>query len=205
MGIYLFSSELLLTALNNDHNDSNSSHDFGNDIIPKLIKTNKVHAYQFGSTDGRVTPDRYWRDVGTIDSFYRANMDLLETQPPLDLYQRNWPIRTHAHQSPPARTVPGLTGTEGIIINSILANGTVVTGGSVQHSILFSDVLVEDAILFDDVKIENNAMVRRCIIDKHVTVPASERIGFDSELDRARFTLSDEGIVVIPKGYQFKT
>ncbi len=209
MGIYLFSSRLLVEALNSDQSDETSSHDFGNDIIPRLIKTHTVNAYQFGSSSGRVTPDRYWRDVGTLDAFYQANMDLLETQPALNLYQQDWPIRSHAHQSPPARTVPGSTGTEGIIINSILANGTVITGGSVQHSILFSDVrvedgaMIEDAILFDDVTIEPNALIRRCIIDKHVIVPAGERIGYDLDLDRSRFSISDDGIVVIPKDFQF--
>jgi len=209
MGIYIFSTDLLIKALNDDQADTTSSHDFGHDIIPKLIKSNKVYAYQFGSNKGRVTPDRYWRDVGTIDTFYQANMDLLKTQPSLNLYQNDWPIRSHVKQSPPARTVPGMTGTEGIIINSILANGTVISGGSVQHSILFSNVFVDDgatvqdSILFDGVSVGTNALLRHCIVDKHVVIPAGESIGYDIEKDRSRFTISDEGVVVIPRGYQF--
>jgi len=210
MGIYLFSSELLMKALEEDHNDPQSQHDFGHDVIPQLIKNNKVYAYNFGSDTGRVTPDRYWRDVGTIDAYYQANMDLLEPIPALDLYQRDWPIRSYQHQTPPARTVPGETGTEGIFINSILASGTIIAGGSVQHSILFSEVFVDDeamieeAILFDGVHVGPRATLRRCIIDKDVHIPADEKIGYDLERDRERFVVSEDGIVVIPKGYQFE-
>ena len=209
MGIYLFSSELLMQALEQDHNDSQSEHDFGHDIIPQLISNNKVYAYRFGSDQGRVTPDRYWRDVGTIDAFYQANMDLLEPLPALDLYQKDWPIRSYQRQTPPARTVPGETGTEGIFINSILAGGTIIAGGSVQHSILFSEVfvddgaMIEDSILFEGVHVGQRVMLHRCIVDKDVHIPDGERIGFDLEKDRERFAVSDDGIVVIPKGYVF--
>jgi glucose-1-phosphate adenylyltransferase len=209
MGIYLFSSELLIKVLEEDHDDPDSQHDFGHDIIPRLIDSNKVFAYRFGSDQGRVTPDRYWRDVGTIDAYYQANMDLLEPLPALDLYQKDWPIRSYQHQTPPARTVPGETGTEGIFINSILADGTIIAGGSVQHSILFSEVfvddeaMIEDAILFEGVRVGPRALLRRCIVDKDVDIPADERVGYDLGLDRERFVVSDDGIVVIPKGYRF--
>ena len=135
MGIYVFSMELLLEVLHADAANENSNHDFGKDIIPKLIETENVYAYHFGGEEGRVTPDRYWRDVGTLDSFYEANMDLLKPVPPINLYQADWPIRTYQSQNPPARTVPGEEGSEGIFINSIAAGGVVVTGGSVQHTI----------------------------------------------------------------------
>jgi len=209
MGIYLFSSDLLMQALEEDHDDPRSQHDFGHDVIPRMIENNKVYAYRFGSDQGRVTPDRYWRDVGTIDAYYQANMDLLEPLPALDLYQKDWPIRSYQHQTPPARTVPGETGTEGIFINSILADGTIIAGRSVQHSILFSEVfvddeaMIEDAILFDGVHVGPRALLRRCIVDKNVVIPADERIGYDLDLDRKRFAVSEDGIVVIPKGYQF--
>jgi len=210
MGIYLFSTKLLTEALYNDHQYDNSSHDFGRDIIPQLIKDHKVYAHIFGTEEGRVTPDHYWRDVGTIDSYYQANMDLLKPVPSLNLYQDDWPIRSYQQQTPPARTVPGNTGTEGIFINSILADGTIIAGGSVQHSILFPKVfiddeaMIEDTILFEGVHVGARSMLRRCIIDKHVHVPADERIGYDNDKDRERFTLSDDGIVVVPKGYRFK-
>ncbi len=209
MGIYVFSTDLLLNELATDHQDVNSSHDFGKDILPRLIASHKVQAYRFGGEAGRVTPDRYWRDVGTIDAYYQSNMDLLEPVPPLDLYQADWAIRSYQLQTPPARTVPGSSGTEGIFINSIIAGGVVIAGGSVQHSILFPQVFiddnafVEDAILFQGVSVGAGARLKRCIIDKNVTVPAKEQIGYDLKRDRERFTVSEQGIVVVPKGYKF--
>ncbi len=209
MGIYVFSSRLLLDELEADHSDEKSSHDFGKDILPRLIGTKKVMAYRFGGDTGRVTPDRYWRDVGTIDAYYQANMDLLKPVPPLDLYQEDWPIRSYQMQTPPARTVPGTSGTEGIFINSIVAGGVVIAGGSVQHSILFPQAFiddgafVEDAILFQGVSVGAGARLRRCIVDKGVEIPPREQIGYDSKRDRERFTVSEQGIVVVPKGYRF--
>lgn len=209
MGIYVFSMGLLLKALREDHEQDDSIHDFGKNILPKLIGENRVIAYPFGGETGRVTPDRYWRDVGTLDSYYQANMDLLEPVPPLNLYQQDWTIRTYQAQSAPARTVPGTSGNEGIFINSIVAGGTVIAGGSVQHSILFPNVFigdeasVSDAIIFNRVRISDSARIKNCIIDKNVEVPAGERIGFDAEQDRQRFTISERGIVVVPRGYKF--
>jgi len=209
MGIYVFSSQLLFDELRADHQIEGSSHDFGKDILPRLIGPRRVMAYRFGGSAGRVTPDRYWRDVGTIDAYYNANMDLLEPIPALDLYQEDWPIRSYQQQTPPARTVPGSSGTEGIFINSIVAGGVVIAGGSVQHSILFPQVFVddgafvEDAILFQGVRVGAGARLKRCIIDKDVVVPPKEQIGYDLKRDRERFTVSEQGIVVVPKGYRF--
>lgn len=209
MGIYVFSMDLLLEVLNADARQKNSTHDFGKDIIPGLIETEKVFAYHFGGEGGRVTPDRYWRDVGTLDSFYEANMDLLKPVPPIDLYQADWPIRTYQSQNPPARTVPGDEGSEGIFINSIAAGGVVVSGGSVQHSILFPHVFVDDeavihdSILFNGVRVGKAAQLQHCIIDKDVVIPAGEQIGFDKEKDSVRFTITENGVVVVPKNYSF--
>ena len=175
MGIYVFSMDLLLTVLEDDHQHENSSHDFGIDIIPTLIQQTRVHAYRFGGEAGRVSPDRYWRDVGTLDSFYEANMDLLKPVPSLDLYQPDWPIRTYMAQYPPARTVPGVSGSEGIFINSMVAGGVVIIGGSVQHSILFPNVtigeeaVIHDAILFNGVKVGQGAELDLSLI--HISEP----------------------------------
>ena len=209
MGIYVFSMDLLLEVLSADARQKNSTHDFGKDIIPGLIETEKVFAYHFGGEGGRVTPDRYWRDVGTLDSFYEANMDLLKPVPPIDLYQADWPIRTYQSQNPPARTVPGDEGSEGIFINSIAAGGVVVSGGNVQHSILFPHVFVDDeavihdSILFNGVRVGKAAQLQHCIIDKDVVIPAGEQIGFDKEKDSVRFTITENGVVVVPKNYSF--
>jgi glucose-1-phosphate adenylyltransferase len=210
MGVYLFSTELLTETLHEDHQDRESSHDFGKDILPKLIQTHRVFAHRFGGAEGRVTPDRYWRDVGTLDAFYEANMDLLKPIPALDLYQQDWPIRSYAGQTPPARTVPGASGNEGIFINSIVAGGTVIAGGIVQHSILFPNVFVGDetqvegSILFDGVRVGDGAQLKHCIVDKGVDIPPRESIGYDLERDRQRFTVSDKGVVVVPKGFRFR-
>ena len=210
MGIYVFSTDYLMKVVEQDHTEQRSSHDFGNDLIPKLISSGKVFGYKFGGELGRVSPDRYWRDVGTIDSYYQANMDLLKPIPPINLYQKDWPIRTYSGQYPPARTAPGEFGSEGIFINSIVASGTVIAGGSVQGSILFNNVLVEEdamiegSILFDGVQIGKGAQLRNCIIDKYVQVPNGEQIGYDLTKDRERFEVSDNGIVVIAKGYCFQ-
>ncbi len=209
MGIYVFSRKLLLDILEQDSHDENSSHDFGKDILPKLIHTHRVCAHYFGETKGRVSPDNYWRDVGTIDSFYQANMDLLESIPPLDLYQDDWPIRSYQSQTPPARSVPGESGNEGIFINSILSGGSIISGANVSHSILSQNVFIDDeafvegSVLFDNVKIGKRSRIKNCIIDKHVIVPENEVIGFDLKADSKRFTVTENGIVVIPQGYEF--
>jgi glucose-1-phosphate adenylyltransferase len=209
MGIYIFSTKLLIDALEKDSRDENSSHDFGKDILPQLIMSHHVCAHYFGAPEGRVSPDNYWRDVGTIDSFYQANMDLLQPIPPIDLYQKDWAIRSYQAQTPPARAVPGDSGTEGIFINSMLAGGTVISGGSVDHSILFTNVFIDDqamvanSVIFGNVRVGRRARLNNCIVDKHVTIPDGEVIGFDKEKDSERFTVTDKGIVVIPENYAF--
>ncbi|KLV08545.1 glucose-1-phosphate adenylyltransferase [Photobacterium ganghwense] len=209
MGIYIFSMDALERSLRKDAANPDSSHDFGNDIIPELIDGERVYAYQFGGEEGRVSQDAYWRDVGTIDSYYEANMDLLSPQPPMDLYQKEWPIRTYEPQLPPARTVSSPQGNEGIFINSIISSGVVVAGGSVQNSILFPTVRVDNAavvinsILFENVSVGDGAHLENCIIDKHVVIPPGTQIGVNKKQDAERFKVSPNGVVVIPSDYQF--
>ncbi|HEY5715524.1 MAG TPA: glucose-1-phosphate adenylyltransferase [Psychromonas sp.] len=209
MGIYVFTTDALIEALEKDAQDPNSSNDFGHDIIPKMIEKAGVYAHRFGDKAGRVSQDAYWRDVGTLDSFYQANMDLLQPVPPVDLYQRDWAIRTYEQQLPPARTVSSLTGNEGNFVNSIIANGVVISNGSVYNSILSSNVRVDDratianSILFDDVQVGAGCQLKNCIIDKHVKIPAGTEIGINPAEDAQRFTVSEQGIVVVPGAYQF--
>jgi glucose-1-phosphate adenylyltransferase len=208
MGVYVFSIDLLTKLLHDDH-DLDSSHDFGKDILPSMVGGHRMSAYRFGGASGRVTVDRYWRDVGTIDAYYEANMDLLQPMPAIDLYQGDWQIRTYEGQHPPARSVHGASGREAEIVNCMLASGTLIVGATLRHSILFPSVrveegaIVESSLLFEGVRVEEGAQLRRCIIDKDVTVPARESVGFDLVRDAERFTVSDRGIVVVGKGYRF--
>jgi glucose-1-phosphate adenylyltransferase len=208
MGVYVFSMQLLAKLLHEDH-ARESGHDFGKDILPAIVGDHRVMAYRFGGASGRVTVDRYWRDVGTIDAYYEANMDLLEPLPAIDLYQGDWPIRTYEGQNPPARSVHGRSGCEAEIVNCMLASGTIIIGGTLRHVILFPNVrveegaVVESSILFHGVTVGEGARLQRCIIEKHVVIPPGELIGFDSARDAQRFTVSDQGVVVVPKGYRF--
>lgn len=209
MGIYVFARRFLCEVLAADHEASESGHDFGHDILPRLIRHHRVYAYPFGGTPGRVTQDRYWRDVGTLDAYYEANMDLLLPQPPIDFYQDDWPIRGYERTYPPARTVPGASGRQAELINSIQASGTVVVGATVRHSILFPNVriaeraVVEDSLLFEGVRVGEGARLRRCIVDKHVDIPPGATVGFDLARDRERFVVSEQGVVVVPEGFRF--
>ena len=206
MGIYVFNIDVLREQLDADHAASSSSHDFGHDLLPGLIRSHRVSGYQFGGSGGRVSPDRYWRDVGTLDSYFDANMDLLSSVPPLDLYQDSWPIRTYQGQHPPARVSSSESGAMGSIRNCMLGNGSVVNGATVIDSILSARVCVEEgahiesSILFDHVHIGAGARLRRCIIDKDVNIPAGTCIGYDAAADAQLFHISDKGVVAVPKG-----
>jgi glucose-1-phosphate adenylyltransferase len=208
MGVYCFDKSWLLSML--DQAGEGPDEDLGVDWIAPHLGTALAYGYRFGGERGRVTPDRYWCDLASIDAYYQANMGLLRAEPPLDLYQADWHIRTYQGQYPPARTVPGaVSGTEGIFVNSMLAAGTVISGGGVNHCILFTRVGVRDgaivdaSILFDGVVVGEGAHLRTCIIEKDVRIPPKERIGFDRKQDQERFTVSPQGVVVVPKGYRF--
>lgn len=209
MGVYVFNLSLLLEILAQDQMDKASRHDFGRNILPRMIGTHFVGAYRFGGVEGRVTLDAYWRDVGTLDAYYRANMDLLNPIPPIDLYQSDWPIRTYHGQYPSARIVPSSSNEDASVTNTLLAGGDVIIGSRMIRSILSPDIwvqsgaVIEDSIILERVRVGTEARLRRCIIDKDVMIPPKERIGWDLELDRRRFTVSDGEVVVVPKGYQF--
>jgi len=210
IGVYVFSVEALKNAVADAVTvlDSNTG-DFEKTIADKMIKKGKAYAYPFGSSAGRVTQDKYWRNIKTIDEYYLANMELLRPIPSIDLYQKDWPIRTYSGQYPPARNAPGELGHEGISINSIASTGSVICGGKVQGSILFNDVYVgeeafiDSSLLFEGVVVGDGAMLRNCIVDEGVSVPAGEIVGHDSVADKKRFMLTNGGLVVIPKGFVF--
>ena len=209
MGIYVFTLSFLLDILAEDGCAAAPRHDFGRDILPGIVESHTVGAYGFGGVEGRVTPDRYWRDVGTLDAYYEANMDLLKPIPPINLHQKDWAIRTYHGQYPPARNGPSSSGEAGSVANTLLTGGDVIIGAQTVHSILSPDVwvdegaVVEDSILFEGVRVGSRARVRRCIIDKAVRIPPNETIGWDLKQDRRRFTVSEGGVVVVPKGYRF--
>ena len=212
MGIYVFNTEWLFDLLIEDQNAEGSSHDFGKDIIPSVIGSHRVFAYPFRDRNAGADPRPYWRDVGTIDAYYQANMDLVDVVPVLNLYDRGWPIRTLHPQLPPPKFVhyaAGLPGEakRGEAVDSMVCAGSIISGGHVRKSILSPNVRVnsfakvEESILFEGVKIGRKAKVRRAIIDKGVEVPERAEVGYNLELDRRRgFTITESGIVVIAKG-----
>ncbi|HEX3152391.1 MAG TPA: glucose-1-phosphate adenylyltransferase [Gemmataceae bacterium] len=212
MGIYVFNTEWLFDLLIEDQNTEGSAHDFGKDLIPAVIESHRVFAYPFRDRNVGATSTPYWRDVGTIDAYYQANMDLVDLSPVLNLYDKSWPIRTLQPQLPPPKFVhysPGLPGEarRGEAVDSMVCAGCIISGGHVRRSILSPNVrvnsyaMVEDSILFAGVKIGRKSRVRRAIIDKGVEVPEHVEVGYNLELDRRRgFTVTDSGIVVIAKG-----
>ena len=203
MGIYVFNTEVLVRRLIEDAR-SDSSHDFGKDIIPMMIGKDQVFAFDFRQGDCGGTG--YWRDVGTIDAYYEANMDLISVTPQLNLYDPQWPILTHQPTSPPAKTVWMEEGRMGTALNSIISNGCIISGGNVKRSILSPNVTVhsfaevEDSILLEGVDVGRNAKIKRTIIDKEVQIPPGMEIGYHLDEDAKRFTVTASGIVVVPKG-----
>jgi glucose-1-phosphate adenylyltransferase len=208
MGIYVFTARFLFEQLCRDATTPGSRHDFGRNIIPSTIDTHRVYAFPF--RDENRKNDAYWRDVGTLDAYFEANMDLIGIDPLLNLYDDVWPIRTFQHQLPPPKFVFGSRGEwdrAGRAMDSIVCQGTIVSGGLVERCVLGPSVRVnsyshvQDSILFEGVDVGRHAKIRRAIIDKGVKVPPGMEIGYDVELDRSRgLTISDGGIVIIAKG-----
>jgi len=203
MGIYVFGTEILVRRLIEDAR-SESTHDFGRDIIPAMIGKDRVFAFDFRMGDRGGS--RYWRDVGTIDAYFEANMDLVSVTPQLNLYDPQWPILTYQFPNPPAKTVLLEEGRVGTALNSVISNGCIISGGTVIRSILSPRVMVhsyaevEDSILMEGVEVGRYTRIRRSIIDKEVHIPQGMKIGYNLDEDVKRFTVTGSGIVVVPKG-----
>jgi glucose-1-phosphate adenylyltransferase len=201
MGIYIFNTKLLIPILIADAEDPTSSHDFGRDILPKTLGKYRVFAYNF-EDENRQGP-QYWRDVGTLDAYYEANMDLVSVSPIFNLYDSAWPLRTWQQQYPPAKFVFADPERMGIALDSIVASGCVISGGRVDRSVLGLDVRVnsyshvENCIFFNHVNVGRHSRIKNAIIDRHVTLPERTEIGYDAEADRRRFHVSDNGVVVV--------
>jgi glucose-1-phosphate adenylyltransferase len=206
MGNYIFSTRLLLDVLHADAEDEQSTHDFGRDILPGLIGHVPMYAYDFQTNPipGEPPGKRpYWRDVGTIDAYYEANMDIRSVDPELNLYNRQWPLITAGYSDPPAKFVFDDEGRRGQCVNSVVAGGTILSGGMARDSVLgryvrlHSGALVEDSIVFDNCDIGRHAKIRRAILDKNVRVPDDATIGYDPVADRRHHHVTASGIVVV--------
>ncbi len=211
MGIYIFTARFLFEQLCQDATRISSTHDFGRDLIPSIINSHRVFAFPFRDENQKEGVDQaYWRDVGTIDAYYEANMDLVSVDPQLNMYDDRWPIRTFHRNLPPPKFVFSRRDGEdriGHATDSIVCQGSIISGGEVERSVIGNNVKVnsyshvEGSILFDGVDIGRHARVRNAIIDKNVKIPAGAVIGFDPEEDRRRgFTVTDRGVVVIASG-----
>jgi glucose-1-phosphate adenylyltransferase len=212
MGIYVFKTGVVEDELQEDAKKPNSSHDFGRDIIPQMLKKGlKVAAYNF--IDENRKEALYWRDIGTIDAYYEANIDLVQVDPVFNLYDKEWPLRTYQEQFPPVKSVfagEEITGRVGLMLDSLVSNGCIISGGRVQRSILAPNVRINsychiyDSILMEGVNVGRYAKIKRAIIDKDVTIPPETVIGYDMEEDKRKFFVSESGIVVVAKGTEIK-
>jgi glucose-1-phosphate adenylyltransferase len=213
MGNYIFSTEVLVDVLNADAEDKQSGRDLGGDIIPALVSSGQAYVYDFTTNEvpGETPRDRhYWRDVGTLDSYYEANMDLVAPHPVFNLYNSDWPVFTSFRTLPPAKVVAHGEYGSGDIANSVLSQGCIVTGATVHDSVLSPNVriepgaTVEGSILFDDVHVGANATIHNAIVDKHVVIPRNRQIGNDPDRDAEEFVMSPAGIIAIGKGHKVK-
>ena len=213
MGNYIFSTEVLVDVLNADAEDKRSGRDIGGDLIPALVASGQANVYDFTTNvvPGETPRDRhYWRDVGTIDAYYEANMDLVAPHPVFNLYNSEWPVFTSFRTLPPAKIVAHGEYGSGEIANSMVSAGCIITGATVRNCVLSPNVrvepgaIVEGAILFDDVHVGAGAVVRNAIVDKHVVIPRGRQVGVDAERDTDEFAVSPGGIVSVAKGQKVK-
>jgi glucose-1-phosphate adenylyltransferase len=211
MGNYVFTTRALWEAVTKDAQDPDSKHDMGGNIIPMLVERGEANVYDFRDNEVPGSTDRdrgYWRDVGTLDSFYEAHMDLIATLPVFNLYNHEWPIFTNYGSWPPAKFVHGYDDRQGRAIESMISPGVVVSGALVERSVISPNVRVnswshvEGSVLMEGVSVGRRSIVKNAIIDKNVIIPEGAQIGVDLDRDRKLYTVSDNGIVVIGKGQQ---
>jgi glucose-1-phosphate adenylyltransferase len=201
MGIYVFNADVLAQSLEQDAAQPSSQHDFGKDIIPALIGSGTVFSYQFYDENKKAA--KYWRDIGTLDAYYEANMDLCQVNPEFNLYDPEWPLRTYQPQAPPAKFVFAEDGRKGEALDSLISPGCIVSGSRISGSILCPNVRVhsfcsvEQSILMPDVRVGRHARIRRAIIDRDVLIPRGALIGYNLDEDRQRHTVTSDGIVVV--------
>ena len=205
MGVYVFNADFLYEQLIRDHDDPRSSHDFGKDVIPHCVERYRTFAHNFANScvgmDSSGIP--YWRDAGTIDAYWEANMELTKVTPELNLYDDDWPIWTHQEQLPPAKFVFDDEGRRGMAVDSLVSGGDIISGATVRKSLLFSLVHVhsfaeiEESVILPDVHIGRSAKLRRVVMDKHCRIPEGMTIGYDTEADRKRFHVSENGITLV--------
>jgi glucose-1-phosphate adenylyltransferase len=210
MGVYLFNTESLVREVIADAK-TDSAHDFGKNIIPKMVNTHAVYAHDF--QDENRKPDKYWRDIGTRDAYWEANMDLVGVNPLFNLYDPAWPIRNAPQPFPPAKTVTiqdDAARLDGVAVNSLLSNGCIVSGSRVERSVLSPNVrvhrrsLVTESVIMDGCEIGRDCVIHRAIIDKRVRIPDGSQIGVDPGADAERFMVTSKGIVMVPLGIRFE-
>jgi glucose-1-phosphate adenylyltransferase len=201
MGNYVFDTGFLIEQLLLDANDKDSYHDFGKNIIPSLIDNYKVIAFPFRDSDGS---QAYWRDVGTLDAYWNANIELIEVVPPLDIYDDTWPVLTNQAQLPPAKFVFNEPNRRGLAIDSMVSGGCIVSGSRLRRSLLFSDVHVhsyskiEECVVLPEVEIGEYCRIRKAIIDRGAIIPAHTTIGYDHDADRRHgFRVTEQGVVLV--------
>ena len=204
MGIYVFNAKFLYEQLARDSSEPKSSHDFGKDIIPHLVPRYRVFAHRFAeSCVGRPDQAPYWRDVGTLDSYWEANMELCRVTPDLNMYDKEWPIWTYQEQLPPAKFVFDDADRRGMAIDSLVSGGCIISGATIRRSLLFSDVrvdshsVIEDSVILPDVAIEKNVKLRKVVVDKRSRIPEGLTVGYDLQSDKRRFLVSDKGVTLI--------
>ena len=204
MGIYVFNAKFLYEQVTRDTDDPHSSHDFGKDIIPHLVPRYRLFAHRFQDSCVGMNDDRpYWRDVGTVDAYWEANIDLVHVTPELNLYDEVWPIWTYQEQLPPAKFVFDDEGRRGMAVDSLVSGGCIISGSRVSRSLVFSNVRVhsfceiEDSVILPDVLVQRSVKLRRCVIDRRCVLPDGFTAGFDPEQDRKRFYVSEGGVTLI--------
>ncbi|WP_374344137.1 glucose-1-phosphate adenylyltransferase [Azonexus sp.] len=205
MGVYIFNTAFLLEQLERDARTPGSSRDFGKDIIPHIVPRHRVYAHRFADSciGGSDLDKPYWRDVGTIDAYWEANMEMTKVTPELNLYDRDWPIWTYQEQMPPAKFVFDDDDRRGFAVDSLIAGGCIISGATVKRSLLFTSVnvhswaSVEDSVILPGVDVGRHAVIRRCVIDKQCRIPEGMQIGVDPEVDRKRFHVSPGGVTLV--------